>query len=80
MQNDVEVLHETLRSNHARDVSRKPEKVMLATLLNDMKTTYAIPMQRDSVWEQENENVFTLYRQISARRDWSGESAAANKN
>lgn len=42
---------------------------MLATLVSDMEAAYAIPMQRDLTWEKENEEVFSLYRQVSADKE-----------
>ncbi|ALS78759.1 hypothetical protein ACQKDD_13320 [Planococcus kocurii] len=45
------------------------KKRMLATLVSDMEAAYAIPMQRDLTWEKENEEVFSLYRQVSADKE-----------
>lgn len=45
------------------------KKLMVASLVSDMESTFNIPMQRDPKWEQENEEVIALYRQISASKN-----------
>ncbi|ANU13033.1 hypothetical protein [Planococcus halocryophilus] len=45
------------------------KKIMLATLANDIEKAYAIPMQRNPAWEQNNEEIFSLYSQVAARKD-----------
>ncbi|EGA88333.1 hypothetical protein GPDM_15774 [Planococcus donghaensis MPA1U2] len=47
--------------------SRK--KIMLATLAKDIEKAYAIPLQRDPAWEQNNEEIFSLYSQVATRKD-----------
>lgn len=45
------------------------KKLMLANLVSEMEKTFNMPMQRSPEWEQENEEVIALYRQISASKN-----------
>lgn len=45
------------------------KKIMLANLAHEMETAFNIPMQSNPGWEQENKEVFALYRQISVGRN-----------
>lgn len=45
------------------------KKIMVANLLSEMETTFDIPLQISSQWEQENEEVVALYRQVSADKN-----------
>lgn len=45
------------------------KKIMVANLLSEMETTFDIPLQISSEWEQENEEVVALYRQVSADKN-----------
>ncbi|EIM05415.1 hypothetical protein A1A1_16288 [Planococcus antarcticus DSM 14505] len=45
------------------------KKIMVANLLSEMETTFDIPLQISFQWEQENEEVIALYRQVSADKN-----------
>lgn len=48
------------------------KKIMATNLLSEMEMTFDIPMQISSKWQQDNEEVAALYRQVSADKNLFG--------
>lgn len=49
--------------------SKQSEKdKLLSGLMTDLERNFHIPMVRDEVWEQENLEVYSLYRKVADSR------------
>lgn len=58
------------RFNAILEMSNTPadKDKMLASLMTEMEQTFQIPMMKNKVWEEEEPEVYALYRKVADSR------------
>lgn len=57
---------EAIKANS--DLTKSRKGMLLATLMTKLESEYNIPLLSDTKWNEQNKEIFTLYREISSAR------------